>query len=72
MDWLLSVTTWLVNSGLGWTKGARWMWFIHALNAALWIGYAVWIEQYGLILLSIVTIATDVISALLSCRHPVI
>jgi len=48
------------------------MWFIHAANASLWILYAVWIEQYGLILLSIVTIATDVISALLSCRHPVI
>lgn len=66
MDWILSVTTWLVNSGLGWTKGARWMWFVHAANAVLWIAYAIWIQQYGLILLSGITIVTDVISG---ARH---
>lgn len=60
----------MANSGLGWTKGARWMWFFHAANASLWILYAVWIEQYGLILLSVVTIATDVISGVkMSHRH---
>ena len=63
MDWFLSISTWLVNSGLGWTRGKRWMWVIHAVNAAIWIVYALHIKQYGLILLSVVTIATDLISA---------
>jgi len=64
IDYVLSVTTYLVNSGLGWTKGARWMWLIHALNAGIWIAYAIWIKQYGLILLSVVTIISDIISAI--------
>lgn len=63
MDWLLSITTYLVNSGLGWTKGKSWMWIIHALNATAWIFYAINIHVYGLILLSALTIITDIISA---------
>ena len=63
MDWILSVTTLLSNSALGWTKGARWMWLLHALNALLWIVFAVYIKQYGLILLSFFTILVDIISA---------
>lgn len=62
MDWILSVTTYLVNSGLGWSRGARWMWFLHAINALAWIGYAIYIKQYGLILLSVITIVTDIVS----------
>ena len=62
MDWILSITTYLVNSGLGWTKGARLMWFLHAFNALVWIAYAIYIKQYGLILLSSITIVSDVIS----------
>lgn len=63
MDWVLSITTLLVNSGLGWTKGRRWMWLVHALNAFVWILYALYIKQYGLILLSVATIAVDLVSA---------
>jgi hypothetical protein len=63
MDWFLSVTTLLANSGLGWTKGKAWMWCLHAANAAVWIVYALAIEQYGLILLSVITIVVDLISA---------
>ncbi len=62
MDWFLSVTTLLVNSGLGWTKGKNWMWALHAVNAAVWIVYAWLIQQYGLIPLSIVTIGVDLVS----------
>ncbi len=62
MDWFLSVTTLLVNSGLGWSKGAWWMWILHAVNAAVWIAYAIAIKQYGLIFLSVVTIAVDLLS----------
>jgi hypothetical protein len=62
MDWFLSITTLLVNSGLGWTKGAWWMWLLHSINAAIWIIYSLAIKQYGLILLSGITIIVDVIS----------
>ena len=62
MDWILGITTLLVNSGLGWTKGAWWMWIIHAINAGLWIGYSAITKQYGFILLSGITIIVDVIS----------
>jgi hypothetical protein len=63
MDWILSVTTFLVNSSLGWFKGARWVWIIHAINAGLWIAYSLAIKQYGLILLSAITILVDLLSA---------
>lgn len=63
MDWILSITTLLVNSGLGWTKGKSWMWILHAINAAIWIAYSLAIKQYGLILLSIITIVVDLLSA---------
>lgn len=63
MDWLLSVTTILVNSGLGWIKGKWWMWGLHAVNAAAWIIYALLIKQYGLIFLSATTVVVDLISA---------
>ena len=63
MDWILSITTILVNSGLGWARGAKWMWVLHAINAAVWIVYAYLINQYGLILLSVVTIIIDLVSA---------
>lgn len=63
MDWILSVTTLLVNSGLGWSGGKPWMWCLHALNAVAWIGYSLSIKQYGLLPLSIFTIAVDILSA---------
>jgi hypothetical protein len=63
MDWVLSATTYLTNMGLGWTKGASRMWLLHAINAAIWILYAIHIQQYGLIVLSIITIGTDLVSA---------
>ncbi len=63
MDWVLSVTTILVNCGLGWVKGKYWMWIIHAINAAGWVFYAITIKQQGLILLSVVTIGIDLVSA---------
>lgn len=63
MDWFLSITTLLVNSGLGWTKGKPWMWILHSINAFVWIVYALIIKQYGLVLLSVVTIIVDIASA---------
>jgi hypothetical protein len=63
MDWILSITTLLSNSGLGWSRGKWWMWILHSINAAVWIIYAVIIKQYGLILLSIITIIVDLISS---------
>lgn len=63
MDWVLSITTLLTNSGLGWTKGKWWMWIIHSINSILWITYSLVTEQYGLILLSLATITIDLISA---------
>lgn len=68
MDWFLSISTWFVNSGLGWFKGKPWIWGVHAANAAVWIFYAVTIEEYGLIPLSLVTIVTDVVSGYRSWR----
>lgn len=59
----MSVTTLLVNSGLGWSKGKPWMWCLHAINAAVWIAYSLAIKQYGLILLSVITIVVDLLSA---------
>ena len=63
MDWFLAATTLLVNANLGWSKGEWWAWIVHAMNAAMWIVYAVDIGQMGLVLLSVVTIAVDVLSA---------
>ena len=68
MDWFLSISTLLVNSALGWTKGRWWMWLLHAVNAAVWIAYAVAIEQHGLILLSFATIGIDLVSGFRSYR----
>lgn len=69
MDWILSVTTVLVNSGLGWFKGVWWMWAIHAANAAVWILYAIWIEQYGLIAMSLFTIVIDIATGFKAWRR---
>ena len=69
MDWFLAVTTLLVNANLGWSKGAWWAWIVHAMNAAMWIVYAVDIEQMGLVLLSVITIAVDVLSARRALRR---
>jgi hypothetical protein len=69
MDWFLSITTLLVNSGLGWTKGKSWMWCLHAINATIWIIYSLAIKQYGLILLSVITIVVDLISAWRINKH---
>lgn len=69
MDWFLSITTLLSNSGLGWAKGAWWMWLLHATNAAIWIAYAVAIKQYGLIFLSAVTITVDAMSGFRAWRR---
>jgi hypothetical protein len=63
MDWFLSVSTLLANSSLGWFKGRYWIWLLHAVNAFVWIVYALAIKQYGLIMLSVFTIAVDLISA---------
>ena len=69
MDWFLAATTLLVNANLGWSKGAWWAWIVHAMNAAMWIVYAVDIEQMGLVLLSVITIAVDVLSARRALRR---
>lgn len=63
MDWFLSVFTLLSNCGLGWFKGVWWIWLIHSLNAVVWIFYSYTTNQYGLILLSVVTIIIDLISS---------
>ena len=63
MDWVISITTLLANAGLGWSKGKYWMWLLHAVNATLWIAYSYSIKQNGLILLSIVTVLVDLVSA---------
>ena len=68
MDWFLSAFTFFVNSGLGWFEGAWWAWGLHAVNATVWIFYAISIEQYGLIPLSGVTIAVDLLSGYRSWR----
>lgn len=68
MDWVLSITTVLTNSALGWAKGVWWSWALHALNAVLWIGFAIYLNKYGLILLSAVTILLDVISGIKSWK----
>lgn len=59
----LGLSTLLVNSGLGWTKGKWWMWLIHAANAAAWQAYVVATGQWGLTVLNVVTIVVDIISA---------
>lgn len=64
MDWILSVTTLLANSNLGWSKGSTLAWILHILNALFWIIYALLIKQYGLILLSLATIVVDIGSIL--------
>ena len=63
MDYILMVTTLLVNMGLGWSKGAGWMWLLHALNAGLWIGYTLQTGQMGFVWLSVITLALDLASA---------
>ena len=64
IDWIISITTLLVNSGLGWTKGKAWMWYLHAVNSLIWIIYSFLIKQYGLIFLAVCTIIIDIISAI--------
>jgi hypothetical protein len=44
------------------------MWILHTINAAAWVVYAIVIEQYGLILLSAITIPIDIISAMKSYK----
>lgn len=63
MDWFLSAFTVLVNAGLGWTRGKWWAWGLHAINAAVWIFYAITIKQYGLIMAAAVGIVIDLFSA---------
>lgn len=60
MDWIISVTTLLANSGLGWARGAWWMWLLHACNGAFWIAYSIMTQEYGLILVAAGTIVVDV------------
>lgn len=61
MDWILGITTLVVNTGLGIAKGAWWMWGIHAINAAVfWNWYVLSTEQYGLILLNCTTAIVDI------------
>jgi len=62
MDWVLAVTTLLVNSNLGWSKGSSTAWLLHAANAGMWMGYGWVTEQYGFVALSSVTVAVDVVS----------
>jgi hypothetical protein len=62
MDWFLAITTLLVNSGLGWSKGAWWMWVLHAINALIWVVYSLVTKQYGFVLLSAITIVVDLLS----------
>jgi hypothetical protein len=68
MDWALSITTLLVNAGLGWTRGAWWMWIVHSVNGAAWIIYASIIGQYGLIIVGLGTVIIDIPSAIRAYR----
>ena len=63
MDYVLMVTTLLVNMGLGWSRGAGWMWLLHAANAGLWIAYTLQTGQMGFVWLSVVTLILDLVSA---------
>jgi hypothetical protein len=57
-------STLLVNAGLGWSKGKRIVWILHAVNAGLWIYYSLTIiHQNGMVGLSVVTMAVDIVSA---------
>lgn len=60
-DWMIGITTIVVNTLLGVKKGVWWMWLLHFLNAAvLWNWYVLDTGQYGLLPLNIVTAIVDV------------
>lgn len=62
MDWILAITTVLVNSNLGWSKGRVDAWALHILNSVAWAAYAYNTGQSGIIFLSGMTILFDVVS----------
>ena len=69
MDYLLAVTTVLVNGNLGWSRGNKMSWILHILNNILWIFYGISITQYGLIILSVVSILIDSVSLYKRCKN---
>ena len=58
MDYILGVTTLLVNFNLGWSKGAWWGWYLWAVNAMGWQWFAMTHDLMGLTILNLVTIGT--------------
>lgn len=63
LDWIISITTLVANSCLGYYKGKMWTWIVHIINCIFWIIYAFSINQFGLIILSVFTICIDIVLA---------
>ena len=61
-SWFLGISTLLVNSGLGWARGAWWVWGLHFINALLWNVYVIATKQYGFVLLNTITMIVDLVS----------
>jgi len=63
MDWILGVSTLLVNANLGWSKGAWWAWALWAVNAGGWQVYVMATDQWGLSVLNIATMGMGIVNA---------
>ena len=62
MDWILGVSTLLVNANLGWSKGAWGAWGLWAMNAVGWQFYVMGTGQWGLSTLNIATIIMGLVN----------
>ncbi len=63
MDWVLAITTLVVNSGLGWLRGSPWAWLLHAVNNVAWVVYMVFLDLWGLVVCASVGVIVDLYSA---------
>lgn len=72
MDWILGISTLLINANLGWSKGVWWAWILLFFNAAAWQAYVTHTEQWGFVTLNIATMVVGLVSGLRSYRksHP--
>jgi len=69
---ILSGTTLLVNAGLGWSRGAWWVWGLHTINATAWQVYVMqpgMESALGISALNIVTICVDIVSGIRAWRR---
>ena len=64
MDWVLSISTLITNSALGWSKGASWSWFAQGINSIAWVWYSIVTDQQGFILLSVATLGIAFVSGI--------